>query len=81
MHNSKSIDIPIIKSHILSVEQYHKIEEEKKQMINVPYSSAIGSLLYAIMCTWFDICFVVGMVNGYQSNPGISHWKTIKRIF
>jgi hypothetical protein len=51
MHNSKSIDIPIIKSHILSVEQYHKIEEEKKQMINVPYSSAIGSLLYAIMCT------------------------------
>jgi ATP-binding cassette subfamily B (MDR/TAP) protein 1 len=42
-------------------------------MINVPYSSAIGSLLYAIMCTWFDICFVVGMVNKYQSNPGISH--------
>jgi hypothetical protein len=34
MHNSKSIDTPIIKSHILSVEQYHKIEEEKKQMIN-----------------------------------------------
>ena len=73
MYNSKSIDTPIIKSHILSVEQYHKIEEEKKLMINVPYSSAIGSLLYAIMCTWFDICFVVGMVNKYQSNPGISH--------
>jgi hypothetical protein len=51
MHDSKSIDIPIIKSHIFNVEQYHKIEEEKKQMINVPYSSAIGSLLYAIMCT------------------------------
>ena len=27
-----------------------------------------------------DICFAVGLVSHYQSNPGPTHWPTVKRI-
>ena len=44
-------------------------------MSNVPYSSVVGSLMYATMCTTPDICYVVGMVSRYQANPGMKHWR------
>ncbi|RVW64762.1 Retrovirus-related Pol polyprotein from transposon TNT 1-94 [Vitis vinifera] len=49
-------------------------------MSNVPYSNAVGSLMYATMCTRPNIYYAVGMVNCYQANPGMMHWKEIKRI-
>ena len=39
----------------------------------VPYASALGSLIYDMLCTWLDICYVDGMVNKYQSNPELEH--------
>ncbi|XP_070032766.1 secreted RxLR effector protein 161-like [Nicotiana tomentosiformis] len=46
----------------------------------IPYASAIGSLMYAMLCTRPDICFVVGMVSRFQSNPGREHWTAVKHI-
>ena len=57
-----------------------KIPQEIEYMKKVPYTSAVGSLMYAMMCTRPDICFAVGMVSRYQSNPGPAHWKAVKRI-
>ena len=50
-------------------------------MSNVPYASALGSLMNAMLCTQPDICFAVGLVSCYQSNPGLAHWQAVKRIF
>ena len=36
--------------------------------------------MYAMLCTWPDICFAVGLVSHYQSNPGPTHWQAVKRI-
>ena len=36
--------------------------------------------MYAMLCTRPDICFVVGMVVRYQSNPGQGHWTAVKNI-
>jgi hypothetical protein len=49
-------------------------------MKKVPYSSVVGSLIYAMMCTKPYISFAVEMVSRYQANPGLSHWKVVKRI-
>ena len=49
-------------------------------MFKVPYASAIGNLMYAMLCTRLDICFAISMVSRYQSNPGPAHWKGVKRI-
>lgn len=72
MHYSKPIDTLIEKGRNLSIDSCPKIDEEKKQMAKVPYASAVGSLMYAMMYTRPDICFVVGLVNRYQSNPGLN---------
>ena len=49
-------------------------------MSKVPYLSAIGSLIYAMVCTRHDICHVVRMASRYQSNLSQEHWKVVKRI-
>ena len=36
--------------------------------------------MYVMLCTCSDICFAVGLVNRFQSNPRPVHWKAVKRI-
>ena len=45
----------------------------------VPYASPVGSLQYAQVCTRPDLNFVIGVHDRYQSNPGIEHWKMVKK--
>ena len=49
-------------------------------MEGIPYASLVGSLMYAMLCTRPDICFTVGMVSRYQSNPGPEHWIAVKHF-
>jgi len=49
-------------------------------MFTVPYASAIGSLMYAMVCTRLNIGHTVGVVSKFMSNLGKTHWKTIKWI-
>jgi len=49
-------------------------------MKNTPYALAVGSLMYAQVCTRPDIAFAVGVLGRYQSNPGIDHWKAAKKV-
>jgi hypothetical protein len=46
----------------------------------VPYALVVGSLMYAMLCTRIDICFVVGMAMRYHSNLGPPHWVVVKHI-
>jgi len=68
------------KSLSLSRDICPKTLEEKEKMSKVPYISVIGSLIYAMMCTCPDICYVVGLISRYQSNPGQKHWMAVKMI-
>ena len=36
--------------------------------------------MYAQVCTRPDIAFVVGVLGRYLSNPGLQHWKAVKRV-
>jgi len=72
---------PVEKGLTLSIDQCLKIDKEKERMSNVPYASAIASLMYAMLCTRPDIWFAVGLVSRYQSNPGFTHWEAVKQIF
>jgi len=56
-------------------------DKEKERMSNVPYASAIGSLMYAMLCTRLYICITIGLVSHYQSNLRPAHWQVVKRIF
>ncbi|KAA0032993.1 gag/pol protein [Cucumis melo var. makuwa] len=64
----------------LSKEQCPKTPQEVEDMSNIPYAFAVGSLMYAMLCTRPDICYSVGIVSRYQSNPGHDHWTAVKNI-
>ena len=80
MQNCKLINTSITKGESLSCRMCPRFAQEKEQMRIVFYSSVVGSLMYVMMCIRPDICFPVGMVSRYQSNPWQAHWKAIKRI-
>ena len=46
----------------------------------IPYASAIGSIMYAMLCTRPDVCLAISMAQRYQSNPGVGHWTIVKNI-
>ena len=46
----------------------------------IPYASAIGSIMYVMLCTRPDVCLSISLVGRYQSNPGVDHWTTVKNI-
>ena len=80
MVDCKPMDTPIAKGETLSLKMCPKTREEQKDMERVPYASAVCSLMYAMLCTRPDICFAIGLVSRYQSNPGRGHWRAVKRI-
>ncbi|XP_073277719.1 secreted RxLR effector protein 161-like [Primulina huaijiensis] len=49
-------------------------------MRRVLYASTVGILMYAMMCTRLDICYAVGIVSRFQSNPGLDHLIEVKNI-
>src|SRR4051812_49187032 len=49
-------------------------------MSSVPYSSTVGSIMYATVCTRPDISHAVSVVSRYMAYPERQHWKAVKWI-
>ena len=54
--------------------------EDREKMKVIPYASAIGSIMYAMVCTKPDVCLAISLAGRYQSNPGVDHWTVVKNI-
>ena len=54
--------------------------EKKEYMKTISYASIVGSLMYVMLCTIPNICYSVGILSRYQSNPGREHWTAVKHI-
>ena len=80
MENSKKGNVPIHHSVKLSKSQCPGSDQEHDQMSRVPYASAIGSIMYAMICTRPDVSYALSMVSRYLENPGLSHWTAVKNI-
>ena len=70
MKDSKKGFVPYRVGISLSSNQRPKTPAEIEQMRGISYASTVGSLMYAMLCTRPDICFVMGMVSRYQSDLG-----------
>ena len=51
------------------------ISDEKK------YREMVGSLVYAMMCTRPDLCYVVTKLSQHLSNPTSGDWIILKHVF
>ena len=80
MENSNKGTLPFRHGVHLSKEQSPKTLEQKECMSRIPFASAVGSLMYAMLCTRPDIFYAVGIVSRYQFDPGEEHWIAVKHI-
>ena len=81
MQDSKSVNVLIPVGTKMSVEQCPRTQEEEEDMSHVPYASAVGSRMYAMVCTRPNIAHAMGVLSRFMSKPGKEHWTTVKRVF
>ncbi|KAK1631565.1 hypothetical protein QYE76_005880 [Lolium multiflorum] len=80
MDESKKGFLPMLPGKVLSKTQGPATAEERERMSQIPYASAVGSIMYAMLCTRPDIAHAVSLTSRYQSDPGIEHWTAVKNI-
>ena len=81
MANAKQVSTSLASHFRLSTAQCPKSTEEIQDMSNVPYASAVGCLMYTLVCTRPDLVHAVSTVSKYMANPGREHWKAVKWVF
>nr|GEW51044.1 hypothetical protein [Tanacetum cinerariifolium] len=80
MKNSKRGSIPMQEKLKLSKSQGDSKPAKLKHMQNVPYASAVGSIVYAMRCTRPDVAFAQNVTSRFQQNPCDLYWTTVKNI-
>ena len=71
---------PLTSHFKLSAQLFPSTYAEREYMLQISYSNAVGSLMYAMVCTRLDISYAVGIVSKYMHNPGKGHWQSVKWI-
>jgi hypothetical protein len=72
--------VPFVKSDKLGTLQSTRNQLEIDQIKSIPYASAVRSTMYAQVCTRPDLVLVTRLLCRFQSNLGIKHWKTTKKV-
>ena len=73
MDQSKKEFLPVLQGVKLSQTQCRTTTKDREKMKVIPYASAIGSIMYAMLCTRPDVCLYISLAGRYQSNPGVDH--------
>jgi len=81
MKNAKPVSTPLADQFYLSSTMCPKTQEDQEHMKGVPYSSTVGNLMYAMVCTRPDIAHIVGVVRRVMSSSGKPHWHVVQWIF
>jgi hypothetical protein len=79
MHKCNPTFPPIVKGIKFGKFKCLRNQYEINEMKVVLYASAVGSLMYAQVCTRPDLAFVTGMLDRYQKNPNKPHWNRVKK--
>ncbi|KAK8506671.1 hypothetical protein V6N12_038490 [Hibiscus sabdariffa] len=81
MEESKRGFLPMRHGISLSMEMCPSTPQERERMSQIPYASAIRSIMYAMICTRPDLSYALSMTSGYQANPGEGavSWKSLKQ--
>ncbi|CAM8922384.1 unnamed protein product [Rhodiola kirilowii] len=72
--------VPLAPHFIRSKSQCPSNNSEILEMENIPYSNALGSLMYAMIATTPDLSYAVSLLSRYMSKPGKYHWYALKHV-
>nr|GEX09341.1 retrotransposon protein, putative, Ty1-copia subclass [Tanacetum cinerariifolium] len=80
MKNSKRGLVPMQEKSRLSKVQDASTFDEVKRMQRVPYASYVGSIMYDVRCTRFDIAFTQNIASQFQQDPRELHRTAVNNI-
>jgi hypothetical protein len=80
MDKAKKCSLPMLSEKIFSKAQCPATVKDRETMSKVPYASAIGSIMYAMLCTRPDVSNALSLTSIYQSDLGVEHWTSVKNI-
>ena len=78
--NARSVSTPMDPGVHFSVDQCPSTLNQSSKMRGVPYSEAIGSVLWPVVVSRPDAAFAVGVLSQFIQNPGPAHWEGVKRV-
>ncbi|KAG8480861.1 hypothetical protein CXB51_025485 [Gossypium anomalum] len=78
--SAKPVSTPLAAHFRLSSALSPQSDDEIEYMSHVRYSSAVGSLMYAMVCSRPDLSYAVSAVSRYMTNPGKEYWKAVQWI-
>jgi hypothetical protein len=81
MQDAKPVSTPLASHFKLSLDLCPTSDEDIKYMSRVPYSSVVGSLMYAMVCSHPDLAHAMSVVSRYMANPGKEYWNAVQWIF
>lgn len=77
---SRLVQTPIGCHFKLSSTKEEDKAETESRMRYIPYSNAVGSLMYAMVGSRPDIAHAVGLVSRFMSSPNTEHWNAVNWI-
>lgn len=77
MQNLKPVSTPLATHIKISNNLSPKNKKEAEEMSVFPYSSAVGSLMYPMVCTCPNISQAVNVVSKYMGSPSKIHWQVV----
>lgn len=80
MAQCKPVKSPLPLAHPLYDERRKLTESEVKEMVNKPYRSILGALLYLSTRSRPDLAVAVSLLGKYQSEPGPEHWQMLRHV-
>jgi hypothetical protein len=80
MQDSKKGNLPMSHGIDLSKKQCPQMTTELESMKKIPYASAIGSIMYVMICTRPDVSYALSVASRHQANLGFAHWTAVKTI-
>ena len=78
--NASPVSTPMEPGAQFSVDQCPSTLNQTSRMHGVPYSQAIGSVLWPVVVSRPDAAYAVGVLSQFIQNPGPAHWEGVKRV-
>ncbi|KAL7280846.1 LOW QUALITY PROTEIN: hypothetical protein ACG7TL_005790 [Trametes sanguinea] len=79
--NCDPVGTPMDPGLRLSADMGPSTSSAVREMQDVPYGQAVGSLFYLAVATRPDIARTVGNLACFLKNPGMAHWQAVKHLF
>jgi hypothetical protein len=80
LSNARPVSTPMEPGIQFSIDQCPSTINQTNRMHGVPYSEAIGSVLWPVVVSRPDAAFAVGILSQFIQNPGQAHWEGVKRV-